>query len=664
MGKRVYVPRGSRLVVGEDGQAYLVGSDGRVTKSTGESVKDSTGKPLRLARDEELFVGKEGQPFVVDGKRQLVGPDGEVMTGEDGRPLAVPLGSRIITGSDGQPFIVWPDGTVVGPDGKVVTGASGKPLQIPMDGSVIVGPDGKMYGVRADGTIFGPDGRDVLDSSGQPYSLPAGSKLVVGPGGQVYGIREDGKVVGPPDGGLIMGYDGRPLRVSPGEKLVFDSDGHPLVVPIASRDRYKETSGTLGGMDMRAIDARFNEMGEELDRAKQSLKFAEERARRLQQKLIDSQGNVEESQLEYQGTEVKTKDLEQRLRDVTRDYNLEFEISTLRRKLTGEDVDMAETVNSYIREQRDAMNDQLDARKDDNIRALAVSDREKKILSDSHRDATARLKAELDDVKSRYEALEETGVTDQTTLDELDMMYKQSLSRMEDQNLALRAEIDRLQEELASAQNDAMMSLGSGSKHGQGEMRPTYKDGRIVYEDREGKPYIEPGRADALIGKITSLKQENLDKNKVNALNEEKIRQLSDRIRSLTSASGVDEGRGIQILKEDTAKQLDDKEQLYARQMEDMQKNYEKQISDSEFENEQLKLQLKGQNVIPLTADKLRENRLDAQRELDATVAGYKENIGDLTRSYEEQIRALQGTVRSLEEELQQSVKERRGEEV
>merc|ERR1711920_752123 len=354
------------------------------------------------------------------------------------------------------------------------------------------------------------------------------------------------------------------------------------------------------------------------------------------------------------------------LKDKHRNHlrDLEFEISTLRRKLTGEDVDMAETVNSYIRDQRDAMNDQLDARKDDNIRALAVSDREKKILSDSHRDATARLKAELDDVKSRYEALEETGVTDQTTLDELDMMYKQSLSRMEDQNLALRAEIDRLQEELASAQNDAMMSLGSGSKRGQGEMRPTYKDGRIVYEDQEGKPYIEPGRADALIGKITSLKQENLDISKANALNEEKIRQLSDRIRSLTSASGVDEGRGIQILKEDTAKQLDDKEQLYARQMEDMQKNYEKQISDSEFENEQLKLQLKGQNVIPLTADKLRENRLDAQRELDATVAGYKENIGDLTRSYEEQIRALQGTVRSLEEELQQSVKERRGEEV
>merc|ERR550517_955549 len=97
--------------------------------------------------------------------------------------------------------------------------------------------------------------------------------------------------------------------------------------------------------------------------------------------------------------------------------------------------------------------------------------------------------------------------------------------------------------------------------------------------------------------------------------------------------------------------------------MEDMQKNYERQLADSEFENEQLKQQLRGKNVIPLTADKLRENRLDAQRELDATVAGYKENIGDLTRSYEEQIRALQGTVRDLEEELQRSAKERRGDE-
>ena len=177
----------------------------------------------------------------------------------------------------------------------------------------------------------------------------------------------------------------------------------------------------------------------------------------------------------------------QNLRDKHRSKlnDLEFEISMLQQKLGGADLDMAEKVDTYIREQRSAMNDQLDARNDDQLRALAVADREKKVMTGSYRDQNDRLKAELEGLRRKYQGLLDSGVADQATLDELDMKYKQSQSRMEDQHLALRAEIDRLQEELASSQNELMMSLGSRAvgerRQVLGELRPTYKDGQMVF---------------------------------------------------------------------------------------------------------------------------------------------------------------------------------------
>merc|ERR1719233_2473476 len=112
------------------------------------------------------------------------------------------------------------------------------------DDRLVVGGDGQTYVRRADGTVVGPDGKLLRGSDGRPLRLGERERLIVGADGQRYIRKADGTVVDSSSGQALLGADGSPLRLEEGDKLKFGADGQAYV---------HRADGTIRGPDGRVM---------------------------------------------------------------------------------------------------------------------------------------------------------------------------------------------------------------------------------------------------------------------------------------------------------------------------------------------------------------------------------------------------------------------------
>merc|ERR1711920_171482 len=141
------------------------------------------------------------------------------------------------------------------------------------------------------------------------------------------------------------------------------------------------------------------------------------------------------------------------------------------------------------------------------------------------------------------------------------------------------------------------------------------------------------------------------------------MRLLQARLDTLQGLSGQPEGAALEMLQDDTAKQMSATEKLYMAQIDELRSKHAQQRMDMEFDIEMLKKQLRDKNVVPVTTGKLWEARLDAQRNLDSSKERYKELIGHLTANYEKRIVTLNGDIKRLEGELKEKESRRQTEQ-
>merc|ERR1711920_429321 len=309
-----------------------------------------------------------------------------------GQPIVVPPGGRTVIGKDGKVMLVHKDGRITDAEGVVLRDRQGAEVKIRSDEKLVIGDDGKVYIQHGDGTITDQNGGLVLDGSGRPIKVPTGAKARIGTdgvarieGGLPADIRADHKQLpvdaDDPKGGIatlkkeiglkdikITDLKQQLASVEAAlEKVEGDrSDGVYKSKVQSARDKkdlvdsMRDTEGKALNFEDTAkrLEVANNRMKDELSSANGVIADLEMKIRELEQKALssDKQWDKKPKVLDASSAidaEAKQRQLEGEkvmlgAQAQMHSEDLQSEIDMLRKKLSGDDVDLLDEANRRI----------------------------------------------------------------------------------------------------------------------------------------------------------------------------------------------------------------------------------------------------------------------------------------------------------------------------